>query len=247
MIGCPCAVCTSTDPHNKRLRCSAWVKTAGISILIDTTPDLRQQALRASIKQLDAILFTHHHFDHVAGLDDTRPYFFGNHNPIPCYLRADTAELMREKFHYVFQNRVYPGVPELELHKVTGPFDVISRYENLPPVQVIPIEVAHGSLPINAYRIGDFAYLTDTNSIPESSFKLLENLDVLVLDALRHDAHPTHYTIDEAVAVAKRIGARQTYFTHMTHSVDHATEDAKLPDGITMAYDGLSFTAGGTS
>jgi phosphoribosyl 1,2-cyclic phosphate phosphodiesterase len=220
------------------------VQVGGISILIDTTPDLRQQALRAKIDRIDAVLYTHHHFDHVAGLDDMRPYFFDNRRPIPCYLRKDTAYLMREKFQYVFQNRVYPGVPELELKIVDGPFEVRSRYDDLPPVEVIPIEVAHGALPINAYRIGDFAYLTDTNSIPESSFSLLENLDVLVLDALRHGQHPTHYTIEEAIAVARRIGARQTYFTHMTHSVDHCEEELRLPEGIGMGFDGLEFRCG---
>ncbi|NNE36288.1 MAG: MBL fold metallo-hydrolase [Rhodothermales bacterium] len=241
VIGCDCAVCTSSDPRNHRLRCSAWVQVGGLSIVIDTSPDFRFQAMRAGIKRVDAVLYTHHHFDHVAGLDDTRPYFFDNRNPIPCYLRSDTADLMADKFRYVFKDRTYPGVPELKLHRINGPFSVHSRYEDLSAVEVIPIDLVHGLVPINGYRIGRFAYLTDTNQIPESSFALLADLDVLVVDALRHGKHPTHYTIEEAVDVANRVGARKTYFTHMTHLVDHQTENDALPDGIELAYDGLKF------
>lgn len=241
IIGCSCPVCTSDDPRNKRLRCSAWIRAGGVSLLIDTSPDFRTQALRSRIDRVDAILYTHHHFDHTAGLDDTRPYFFDNNEPIRCYLRPDTAQHMREKFRYVFKDRTYPGVPELVIEEIDGPFEVTSRYQDVPPVVVTPVEVFHGSLPINGYRIGKFAYLTDTSQIPDSAFGQLGDLDVLVLDALRHGSHPTHFTIEEAIDVAVRIGARQTYLTHMTHSVDYEIEQAQLPDGITLAYDGLKF------
>ena len=249
VIGCRCAVCRSDNPRNKRLRCSAWVKAHGLSFVIDTSPDFRQQALRSGIDRLDAILYTHHHFDHVAGLDDTRPFFFDNPNPLPCYLRADTAELMKEKFKYVFRDRTYPGVPELELRTIDGPFEVGSRYarstdDDFRPVPVIPIEMYHGSVSINGYRIGGFAYLTDTNGIPESSVDKLQGLEVLVIDGLRHGKHPTHFTIEEAVEFSSRIGVKQTYLTHITHTVEHESESAKLPEGVALAYDGLRFGCG---
>jgi phosphoribosyl 1,2-cyclic phosphate phosphodiesterase len=242
VIGCRCRVCVSSDSRDRRTRCACMIRANGVTIIVDTGPDFRRQALRESICHVDAVLFTHHHFDHIVGLDDLRPYFFRNRAPIPCYARTNTAAVLRSMFRYIFSDGTYPGVPNLRLHTVADPFEVVSREDSGRSVTVVPIEVMHGALPLFGYRVGRFAYLTDTNHIPESSFERLQDLDVLVLDALREDVHPTHFTLDQAVETARRIGARQTYFIHMTHSVLHVPVDARLPDGINLAYDGLSFS-----
>ena len=240
VIGCTCPVCTSSDPRDRRLRCSCYIETGGIHLVIDTGPDFRQQALTYEIPHVDAVLLTHHHFDHVVGLDDLRPFCFHTNAPIPCYARTNTADVVERMFGYVFGDGSYPGVPNLVLRTVTGPFDVASRYDSGVRAEVLPIEVDHGDLTMLGFRVGRFAYVTDTNNIPESSMSLLADLDVLVLDALRDRPHPTHYTIDQAVDVAREIGARQTYLVHMTHTVSHAETDARLPAGIALAYDGLA-------
>ena len=246
VIGCTCRVCRSADPHDRRSRCACYIEAGGLGLIIDTGPDFRRQMLREKIERVDAVLFTHHHFDHVVGLDDMRPYFFGNRTPMPCYARPNTAAVLRHMFPYIFErDGSYPGAPPLDLYAVEAPFEIASRYEPRPPVPVMPVEVYHGQMPMYGYRLGRFAYLTDTNRIPEPSFALLENLDVLVLDALRHTPHPTHFTIEEAVAAARRIGARQTYLIHMTHNILHAEENARLPDGIALGYDGLTFEVAG--
>lgn len=242
VIGCGCRVCTSTDARDKRTRCSCLIEHDVFSIVIDTGPDFRAQALEVGLQHVDAVLFTHHHFDHIVGLDDLRPFFFRNDRPIPCYARSNTADVLLRMFKYIFEDGTYPGVPDLTLKVIDGPFQIVSRKDPARRMDVIPIDVQHGDLPMFGFRIGTFAYVTDTNFIPEESFALLQDLDVLVLDALRDDFHPTHYTIDEAVEVARRIGARQTYFTHMTHSVLHAETDARLPEAINLAHDGLRFT-----
>ena len=241
VIGCTCRVCRSADPRDARTRTSCYVEVGGVHLVIDTGPDFRRQALRENIRRVDAVLFTHHHFDHIVGLDDLRPFFFDNRTPIPCYARPNTAAVLREMFRYIFRDGSYPGVANLALHEVEGAFRVQSRYTT-DVAAIEPIDVFHGDLPLYGYRIGRFAYLTDTSRIPEESFHRLQGLDVLVLDALRHEPHRTHFTIEEAVAMAQRIGARQTYFVHMTHSVLHAEEDACLPEGIALGYDGLSFS-----
>jgi len=244
VIGCECRVCRSEDPRDNRLRCACFVEMEELNVLIDAGPDFRRQALRYDIRRVDAVLFTHHHFDHVVGMDDLRPFFFGNRNPIPCYARANSAAVLRTMFRYIFDDGSYPGVPKLELKEVSEPFEVVSRYGTGASVGVVPIEVLHGDLAMFGYRIGRFAYLTDTNRIPEAAFARLHDLDVLVLDALRLRPHKTHFTIDEAVATAQRIGAKQTYFIHMTHDILHAETDAALPKGINLGYDGLSFAVG---
>jgi len=241
VIGCGCRVCTSEDPHDTRLRCAAWVQVKGLNIVIDVGPDFRQQAIRAGIQKVDAVLLTHHHFDHIAGLDDLRPFLFDNRRPIPIYARPNSADVLRSTFPYIFLDRSYPGVANLTIREVVGPFDVESRYGSSARVHVEPIDVFHGSLPLYGYRIGRFAYLTDVSSIPASSFARLQGLDVLVLNALRHEPHATHFSFREAVEAARRIGARQTYFIHMTHSILHAEENARLPEGMALAYDGLTF------
>ncbi len=241
VIGCGCRVCTSTNPRDKRTRTACWIRVNGLSIIIDTGPDFRQQAIREGIRRVDAVLYTHHHFDHVVGLDDLRPFLFERKSPIPCYAGEDTARVMRRMFQYIFADGSYPGVPNLRLQVVEEPFVVRGRYDIDACVRVAPIEIYHGKMPLFGYRIGDFAYLTDASHIPNSSLAKLEGVRVLVLNALRHERHPTHFSIAEAVDIARTIGAEQTYFTHMTHSVLHEEENRNLPDGIELGYDGLSF------
>lgn len=244
VIGCSCEVCRSEDPRDKRLRCSCYVQTQDVDLLIDVGPDFREQALRAEILNIDAVLITHHHFDHVVGLDDLRPFLFENREAIPCFTSPDSVEILNRMFAYIFRDGTYPGTPQLVLKAVDEPFHVMSRSNQSYDTTVIPVPAEHGDLMIYGYRIGKFAYITDTSCIPDESMALLQDLDVLVLDALRHHSHPMHLTITQAVDVAQEIGARQTYFIHMAHSVLHAEEEAKLPDGISFAFDGLTFSVG---
>ncbi|WP_375800666.1 MBL fold metallo-hydrolase [Salinibacter sp.] len=241
VIGCGCAVCSSNDDRDTRTRCACYIRVGPMGLLIDTGPDFRRQALREDIDRIDAVCYTHHHFDHVVGIDDLRPFFFDNSRAIPCYAHADTAEVLRARYEYLFGANPYPGAANVEMNVVDGPFRVPNRYDDSPPVPVDPVLLRHGEMPVYGYRLGRFAYLTDASALPEASFSLLENVDVLVLDALRPEPHPTHFSFDEAVAVARRVGARQTYFVHMTHNVHHAEANASLPDGIDLAYDGLTF------
>lgn len=241
VIGCGCRVCHSDDARDQRLRCAAHVEMGGLSLLIDAGPDLRQQALRAGLTRVDAVLLTHHHFDHVAALDDLRPFLFDRQGPIPCYANAETADVLEGMYPYAFGPTSYPGAPDLQLIRVgDAPFHVTQR-GGLASVEVQPVPVMHGKLPILGYRLGRFAYLTDVSALPEASFGLLRDLDVLVLSALRPTPHPTHLTFDEAVAMARRIGARQTYFIHLSHNALHAEVDAGLPSGINVGYDALAF------
>ena len=243
VLTCPCPVCTSDDPRDKRLRCSVFVRAAGVHLLIDSGPDFRQQAFRAGIETIDALLITHHHFDHVVGMDDLRPYLFSNRTPIPVHAEPASAHALRDMFSYIFRDGTYPGVPRLEMHDVRGPFDLMSRESPEQSVRIIPIPAVHGSLDILGYRIGRFAYLTDVSQIPNASYSLLEDLDVLVLDALRDRPHPMHMTIEKAVETAEKIGARQTYFTHMSHEILHQDFEERLGEGMAPAYDGLTFEA----
>lgn len=232
-IGCRCPVCISTAPENKRLRCSLWLQHGDHSILIDTTPDLRTQALTHRIDQLDAVLFTHGHADHLHGLDDVRSYCFGRDTPLPCYGNEFTLERIERVFDYAFAPSAYQSsLPQLALHLIDGPFDLLD-------LAVQPITVYHGRLPVLAFRFDTFAYVTDCNSIPDVSMEQLYNLDVLVLDALRHKEHPTHFNIAQALEVVKILKPRQTYFTHMAHELDHHATNAELPDGVELAYDNL--------
>lgn len=242
VIGCTCRGCQSDDPRDRRTRTACYVRAGGLGLLIDAGPDFRCQALREGLDRLDAVLITHHHFDHIVGLDDLRPFFFGNRRAMPCFARDSTAVVLDRMFPYIFNETGYAAAPKLDLHVVDGAFDVATRYgDDVVPLRVQPVEAFHGEMPLFGFRLGRFAYLTDVSRIPEASYEQLAGLDVLVLDALRRDAHPTHFSFDEAVAAARRIGARQTYFVHMTHSVVHAEDDARLPDGINLGYDGLTF------
>jgi phosphoribosyl 1,2-cyclic phosphate phosphodiesterase len=230
---CTCGVCRSTDPRDARLRPSVLLRWEGASVLVDTSTDLRQQALRQGLMGLDAVFYTHAHADHIFGLDDLRMFNWRRGGAIPVYGSAITLAAIRRTFWYVFEDvEAGGGKPLLELHDVDAPFTLYGR-------NVIPVPLRHGRLPILGYRIGGFAYLTDVSAIPEASYALLRDLDVLVLSALRRRPHPTHLHLDRALEEAGRIGAKRTLFTHIAHELSHAAVAAELPPGIELAYDGL--------
>ena len=233
-IGCSCEVCHSTDPRDIRLRPSILISTPDRNIVIDTTPDFRAQVLRAGIRRLDAIVYTHGHADHILGLDDVRPFNYHQGGRIPIYASRPAFATIERVFAYVFDNRERKTyVPQLEVNLIDdAPFDVLGlRFE--------PIPLTHGKDTIFGYRFGSVAYLTDHSEIPESSLDRLRGLDVLFLDALRHRPHPTHSTVEASIATARRVEPKRTYFTHMCHDVGHAATQASLPPGIFLAYDGL--------
>ncbi len=238
MIGCACDVCRSADPRDNRLRPSILVEgDDGTRVLVDTTPDLRQQCLRAGISRVDAVVYTHAHADHILGFDDLRRFNVLMKQSMPVHGDRATLDSLRRVFSYAFESGAPAGggVPDVVLHPIEGPFTIGAlRFE--------PLEVWHGSRPVLGFRIGRFAYLTDCNRVPDATLARLADLDVLVLDALRRRPHPTHFSLEEAVAVARRVGARQTYFTHMCHDLGHASTCAALPEGLTLAYDGLTLT-----
>lgn len=240
VLGCDCDVCTSDDPRDTRTRCACYVRAGEMGLLIDTGPDFRQQALREGVERIDAVCYTHHHFDHVVGIDDLRPFFFENKRALPCYAHATTAARLRRNYDYIVGDDPYPGAANLDMEVVEEPFEVPSRYDDAASVPVDPIRLRHGDMPVYGYRLGRFAYLTDASAIPEASVAQLQGIDVLVLDALRPEPHPTHFSFEEAVAAARRIGARETYFVHMTHAVRHAEAEAALPDDVHLAHDGLT-------
>jgi phosphoribosyl 1,2-cyclic phosphate phosphodiesterase len=238
MIGCHCEVCTSDDPHDRRTRPSIAVSWAGRTILVDTTPELRLQCIANDIQRADAVLFTHHHADHVAGMDDLRRFNWTMGTAIDLYGTTDTLERIREMFRYAFEaDPYYPShKPELTLVAIDDePFELYG-------LKVVPIPVMHGPLPVLGYRFGRFAYCTDCNHIPDTSLERLRDLDVLILDAVRIRPHTTHFNLAQAVEMAHRIGAKQTYFTHMAHEIKHAKVNADLPDNMQLAHDGLTFT-----
>ena len=235
MIACDCPTCRSKDPRDKRLRPSIFLHLdGGAGILVDAGPDLRQQALAHDLRRVDAIVFTHGHADHVLGLDETRRFTAVQQRPMTCYGDAATLDDIRRMFGYVFDRATTKGggLPQLELARIGGPFRVAGQ-------EIHPVPLMHGERPILGFRIGAFAYLTDCSRIPDESWPLLHNLDVVVLDALRERPHPTHFSLSEAVDAAHRIAAKRTYFTHMCHDLPHADTNARLPAGLALAYDGL--------
>ena len=235
VVGCRCAVCRSEDPRNKRLRQSVKIEANDRVFLIDTTPDLRTQLLRHPTERLDFVLFTHSHADHLMGLDDVRPFNFFQRRPVVAFANPMTVKAIRRAFSYIWDSntQVGGGKPQIDLREIDAPFE----HEG---IQITPIPVAHGEWTILGYRIGPFAYITDTNGIPPESELLLRGVETLALDGLRvGPAHPTHFVIDEAIAAARRIGARMTYLIHLAHEIDHGAVEEKLPDGFRLAYDGL--------
>lgn len=238
MIGCHCPVCESPDPRDKRTRTSILVHTCGQRILVDTATELRLQCVANGIDSIDAVLFTHHHADHVVGLDDLRRFNWLARRYITCYGTARTLDRIKEMFAYAFEPAPdSPHTrPNLELCTIdTEPFTIGDA-------TVIPIPLMHGPLPVLGFRFGNFAYCTDCSHIPDESMARLRDLDVLVLEAVRHRPHPAHFSIAEAVEVAKELGAKQTYFTHIAHGLKHEETNRELPDGIKLAYDGLRIT-----
>jgi phosphoribosyl 1,2-cyclic phosphate phosphodiesterase len=235
VVGCHCRVCTSTHPYNQRLRQSVAIEANGKHFLIDTTPDLRLQLLKYPIPRLDFLLFTHSHSDHLMGLDDIRPFNFRQRESIHAFANAMTAKAIRRAFSYIWDtsSQLGGGKPQLELHEVEEAF----THEG---VEIIPIPVDHGDWTILGYRIGNFAYITDTNGVPPASLKLLEGVEVLALDGLRPGPrHSTHFIVSEAIECAKQIGARDTWLIHLAHEVEHVEVEATLPEGVRLAYDGL--------
>lgn len=267
-LGCGCPVCTSSDPHDRRLRPSVVVrwpcsgseaadpageaaqpsKRRGVYqndqsrpcervVMIDTGPDFREQALQADIRRVDAVFYTHSHADHILGMDDLRPLSFATFKqsgPIPLYVTAETRGTMERIYSYTFApDAKYPNKARVVLQDV-------SSGARVQEVFFMPVPVYHGEMPITGYRFGNTAYLTDVSTIPESSFGLLRDLDVLIVSALRHVPHPSHATVLQAVKWANRIGAKQTYFTHISHDLGHEETNANLPDGVELAYDGLT-------
>ena len=234
MVGCSCPVCGSTDPRDRRSRTSLLIQHAGKNILVDTCTDMRQQLLQARVDQIDAVLFTHAHADHVNGIDDLRGFYFQHQRVIPCYACPDAMERLIHGFRYIFykgEHDTHP--PLLEALTVDGPFDLFG-------LRVVPVRVAHGPGFSCGYRIGSFAYLTDCHAIPASSGQLLQGLDTLVIDGLRWSPHPFHFNIEGAIAAGRQLGVPRIVLTHLTHEVSHA-ESARLPAGVEFAYDGMMF------
>jgi phosphoribosyl 1,2-cyclic phosphate phosphodiesterase len=239
MIGCRCATCCSTDPRDKRWRPSIYIELPdGTRVLVDTSTDLRAQALAFDVPRIDAILFTHEHADHVFGLDEVRRFNHLQHTAIPCYAPRRTAAALRRTFAYVFGEAVTKGggIPQLDLYTLSGgPFSIGGE-------TIVPVPILHGTAPILGYRLGPFAYLTDCSAIPDSSWPLLDGVKLLVLDALRHRPHPTHFSVSEALEAIERIAPERALLTHMCHDLPHAETCAALPAGVELAYDGLRVT-----
>lgn len=234
-IGCECETCTSGDPRDKRLRVSILIEHGGQTVLVDTSSDFRQQALRKKLKRLDAVLVTHCHADHIFGLDDIRPLNF-RYGALGLYANERAWRDIRRIFQYVFEPSHFGGgLPQIIPHTVVAgaPFCL---GEDL---HVTPLEVIHGRLPVMAYRFNDFAYATDLSEIPPASIEALRNLDVLVIDCLRFKDHPTHLNLDRALAYIEELKPRRTYLTHIAHDIKHARDSARLPDGVAFAYDNL--------
>jgi phosphoribosyl 1,2-cyclic phosphate phosphodiesterase len=244
MIGCGCTVCQSPAAEDKRFRASIVVThDDGTQVLVDTTPDLRSQAIAQGLTRVDAVVYTHSHADHIFGLDELRRFIaLKGGGTLTVHGDRHTLDELTRIFAYAFSSpaELGGGVPRLVPAVVDGPFDIAGT-------SWIPVPVLHGRRPILGYRIGTFAYLTDCSQIPDGSWPLLEGLDLLVIDALRERAHPTHFSLSEAVTAARRTGARRTLFTHMCHDLGHAETNARLPDAMALAYDGLSVTLPGAS
>lgn len=239
MIACPCEVCQSEDVLDQRLRSAIHIQTDHYSIVIDTGPDFRTQMLRYKITEVDGILFTHEHKDHSAGLDDVRGFNYFMQCDMPIYGSQHCIEAIKRDFQYIFREKKYPGIPELAVNILPNePFEFC--HHGRPALNIIPIEVMHYKLPVYGYRIGDFAYITDANYIAAKELEKLRGVKTLVLNALRHEPHLSHFTLQEAIAIAEQVGANSTYFTHISHQLGkHQEINPTLPKGMYLAYDGL--------
>lgn len=232
-IGCACAVCRSPDPRDRRTRPSVMIQYNDRIILIDTTPDFREQALREQITQLDAVLYTHTHADHILGIDDLRPLTYNKPGKLPLYGTPHACEFLRKMFRYIFEPTYkFGGLPQVELHPIEGSVVLFgARFE--------PLTVIHGETPILGFRFGSAAYLTDHSEVPAETIEKLRGLDILFLDALRYTPHPTHSTIEQSLKIVDEVRPRRAFFTHICHDLAHAATDAALPGGVRLAFDGM--------
>jgi phosphoribosyl 1,2-cyclic phosphate phosphodiesterase len=232
-LGCHCPTCSSPDRHDQRTRSSILLEFDGRAVVIDTTPDFRQQALRERIDRLDAVVFTHTHADHVFGLDDIRVYNLRQKHAIPIYADQRSMDDIRRIYKYVF-DASYPagGLPNFDAHLIDGPFELWGE-------TLVPLPVFHGHLPILGFRFGRSAYVTDFSTIPDATMGLLKDLDVLILDALRHKPHPTHSTLENSIELVKILTPQRAFFTHIAHELPHEATNASLPPNVRLAHDGL--------
>jgi len=234
MIGCDCPVCSSENKKDKRLRSSILVQSENTSFVVDTTPDFRYQMLREKVKKLDAVLFTHPHKDHIAGFDDVKAFTFLSGKPMEVYANTLTEEALKREFYYVFSDKKYPGIPEINLHMIDlQPFSIGD-------IPVVPVLVWHLNMPVYGYRFGDFTYITDANRIDDVEKEKIKGSDTVVVNALRHQKHLSHYTLDEAVALVKELKVPRAYFTHISHQLGKYDDiNPALPEDTRLAYDGL--------
>lgn len=234
MVGCGCPVCSSDNPRDKRTRASLLISYNDYAVLIDTSTDLREQALRQGIRRIDAVLFTHAHADHVNGIDDLRGFHFIHRDIIPCFASRETLHILQNGFSYIFNEHDGSGyTPLLAAHEISAPLELFGR-------TIIPIPLLHGKTPSLGYRIGNFAYLTDCSAIPEQSLGLLQGLELLIVDGLRWTEHPYHFNIPGAIAAARQLGSPRTILTHLTHQIAYS-EGNRLPPGFELAFDGMKF------
>lgn len=237
VIGCNCPVCTSVDFRDNRFRTSIHIAVDEHSFIVDTGPDFRQQVLRSRVQKLDALIYTHEHKDHTAGLDDIRAFNFKQKKDMPIYAREQVLNQLKREYAYVFAEKKYPGIPQVEIHEISNNSFQIAGTE------IIPIEVFHHKLPVFGFRIKDFTYITDAKTIASTERDKIKETKVLIINALQKESHLSHFTLEEAIAFAQEIGAEHTYFTHISHRMGkHANVSEELPEGIHLAYDGLEIS-----
>ncbi len=239
MVACDCRVCRSDDTKDKRLRSSILVQSATTSFVVDTTPDFRYQMLREQVKKLDAVLYTHPHKDHIAGLDDVKAFTFNSGNPMEVYANELTQESLKREFYYIFTDKKYPGIPQVNLNTIDlTPFSIGD-------IPVIPILVWHLHMPVFGFRFGNFTYITDANRMEESEKEKIKGSEILILNALRHKKHLSHFTLWEATELVQEVKVPQAYFTHVSHQLGkHQEINSDLPNGIELAYDGMQLYFG---